>query len=147
MSTDVTPDLIERYRRFCNTSTLVVVIFVGSLAVVVALGNLSLLNLKEWFEVLGSLNLVIVAALFSWLFRMKLPKGFARHAAVVAAMTDERVTFGYLKSYRNAFWAAVTIQLSWLLFQFSSSYIVLAATTLIASAITFIVSFLWHEWR
>ena len=147
MSTEVTPDLIERYRRFCNTSTLVVAIFVVTMAVVVALGNLSLLNLKEWFGVLGSLNLAIVAALFFWLFRLKLPKGFTRHAAVVAAMNDERVTFGYLKSYRNAFWVAVTIQLSWLLFQFSSSYIALAVTTLIASTVTFIVSFLWHEWR
>ena len=90
---------------------------------------------------------VVVAPLFFWLFRLKLPKGFTRHAAVVAAMTDERVTFGYLESYRNAFWAAVTIQLSWLLFQFSSSHIALAVTTLIASTITFIVSFLWHEWR
>ena len=59
MSTEVTPDLIERYRRFCNTSTLVVAIFVVTMAVVVALGNLSVLNLKEWLGVLGSLNLAI----------------------------------------------------------------------------------------
>ena len=115
------------------------------------LSEISHLGIKagfgEWFGVLGSLNLAIVAALYFWFFRMKLPKGFTRHAAVVAAMADERVTIVNLKCYRNAFWAAVIIQLSWLLFQFSSSYVILAVTTLIASAITFIISFLWHEWR
>ena len=147
MTTEVTPDLIERYRRFCNVSTLVVAALIACLAVVVGLGHLSLLNLAEWFALLGPLHLATIAALFFWLFRLKLPKGFTRDAAVIAAMSDERVALGHLKSYRNGFWTVVGLQVAWFVFAASGSSVILAALTLTASTITFMASYLWYEWH